>query len=348
MPGLRAGLRHWSGRREGIAVSALVFDPARPWLAPLAGYTDLPFRMLCRGYGAAVCCTEMVSAKGLVYKSPGTRELLRTVPEDAPLVVQVFGNEVPFVVQAMEELQALGFRYFDLNMGCSVPKVTRSGCGAAMLKDVPHALRLAKAMVATAGEGCVGFKLRLGWDAQNTVWQELAPALEDCGAAWLTLHPRFARQAFGGTAQWSALADLVGKVHIPVIASGDLFTAADGLRCIAETGVATVMYARGAMQDPAVFAAHTRGYSGIAADSAVVKNHCAQFHSRSDLRAMIARHAALARTHGCERAALFKMRTFVPRYVHHLPGVRALRQGLSACHDWESLNALLDIFLEEQ
>lgn len=332
-------------------MQTLHFDPAHAWLAPLAGYTDLPFRMLCRGYGADVCCTEMVSAKGLVYKSPGTRDLLRTVPEDAPLVVQLFGNEIPFVVQAMEELLALGFRYFDLNMGCSVPKVTRSGCGAALLKDVPAAVELARAMVATAGEGCVGFKMRLGWDAQNPVWQELGPALEECGAAWLTLHPRFARQGFGGTAHWPALKELVRAVRIPVIASGDLFNAADGVRCIAETGVATVMYARGAMQDPAVFGAHTHLYGQVSGADAPPEcgcsGRCAGLHSRAEVRTMIARHAELAMYYGCERTALFKMRTFVPRYVHHLPGVRALRQGLSACHDWDSLNALLDAFLEE-
>lgn len=331
---------------------SLSFDPARPWLAPLAGYTDLPFRMLCRAYGASVCCTEMVSAKGLVYKSPGTGDLLRTAPEDSPLVVQLFGNEPLFLVQAMEIVQGLGFRYFDLNMGCSVPKVNRSGCGSAMLKDIPNAVQVAKAMVASADKGCVGFKLRLGWDAEHIVWQELALALEDCGAGWLTLHPRFARQGFGGVAHWSALAQLRELVQIPVIASGDLFNAEDGVRCLAQTGVSTLMYARGAMQDPAVFAAHQRLYAAckgaLPPDTEAARPRSAQLHSRSQVRAMIARHAELAREYGCERSALFKMRTFVPRYVHHLPGVRALRQGLSACHDWDSLNALLDAFLEEK
>lgn len=316
----------------------LLFDPARPWLAPLAGYTDLPFRMLCREYGASVCCTEMISAKGLVYKSPGTQDLLRTLPEDAPLVLQLFGNEVSFMRQAMEQLLKQGFRYFDLNMGCSVPKVTRSGCGAAMLKDVDNTLAVARAMVDMAEKGCVGFKIRLGWDAQSPVWEYLAPALEDCGAGWLTLHPRYAKQGFGGTAHWPALAVLAQRLRIPVIASGDLFSAVEGVRCLQETGVSTVMYARGAMQDPAVFAAHKNVWAGGSGS---------QIHSRRALRALIARHADLALEYGCERTALFKMRTFVPRYVHHLVGVRALRQGLSTCHSWDSLNALLDQFLAE-
>lgn len=372
-----------------LFATSLSFDPARPWLAPLAGYTDLPFRMLCREYGASVCCTEMVSAKGLMYKSPGTQDLLRTVfPEeaqdspqgdtpsplaaspatvtqgdapippvgraDAPLVVQLFGSEAPFLVQAVEYLQERGFSYFDLNMGCSVPKVTRTGSGAAMLKDVDNALHIARALVRAGGEGRVGFKFRLGWDAQNPVWEELGPALQDCGAAWLTLHPRYARQGFGGVAHWPALASLARKLHIPLIGSGDMFTACDGVRCIEETGVATVMYARGAMQDPAVFASHKALWEarhgqggGAGGPLPELAAHCPQVHSRQALRAMIARHAELALYYGCERTALFKMRTFVPRYVHHLAGVRALRQGLSACTDWDSLNALLDTFLEE-
>lgn len=309
-----------------------------PWLAPLAGYSDLPFRLLCREYGAAVCCTEMVSAKGLLYHSPGTRDLLRTLPEDAPLVVQLFGNEPDILIRAMEPLLEQGFRWFDLNMGCSVPKVVRTGCGAAMLRDLPNALAVARAMVRTAGEGRVGFKLRLGWDAGAEVWRELGPALEGCGAGWLTLHPRYARQGFGGAAHWPALAELARRVSVPVIASGDLMTAEDGMRCLAETGVAAVMYARGAMQNPGIFTDH----------HVLLATGRGAERGPADVRAMIRRHAQLARRHSNEHTALFKMRTFVPRYVHHFPGVRQLRQGLAACRDWDALDALLDDFLRER
>ena len=114
----------------------LPIGPQYPWLAPLAGYSDLPFRLLCREYGAAVCVTEMVSAKGLVYESPGTNELLMTLPEDQPLVVQLFGAEAFFLGRAVELLRQAGYGWFDLNMGCSVSKVLRQGAGAAMLGDV--------------------------------------------------------------------------------------------------------------------------------------------------------------------------------------------------------------------
>lgn len=314
-----------------------LFRKESPWLAPLAGYSDLPFRLLCREYGAAVCCTEMVSAKGLVYGSPGTACLLDTVPEDQPLVVQLFGNEADIMARAMDMLLHRGFRYFDLNMGCSVPKVTRTGCGAGLLRDLPAALEVARVMVAAADTGCVGFKMRLGWEEGQEVWQELALALEGLGAGWLTLHPRYARQKFGGVARWEVVRELAGKVHIPVIASGDLLTAEDGMRCLMTSGAATVMYARGAMQDPAIFADH-RALCGVGVPLE---------RSPGAVREMIRRHATLVRRYGDMHAALFKMRTFVPRYVHHFPGVRLLRQGLAVCRDWETLDRLLDRFLEQ-
>lgn len=321
--------------KDTAPVTLLPLNPESPWLAPLAGWSDLPFRLLCREYGAAVCCTEMVSAKGLIYNSSATVELLRTTPDDAPLVVQLFGNEPDVMQQAMGPLLERGFAWFDLNMGCSVPKVTRTGCGAAMLKDVPGALAVARSMIALAGEGRVGFKLRLGWDADAPVWEDLAFRLRDLGAGWITLHPRYARQGFGGRAHWPSLAHLAARLGIPLLASGDLFTAEDGVRCLSETGVSGVMYARGAMQEPSVFMRH----------AALLRGEIPGAPVRAALLTMIRRHMLLAREYSPERAALLKMRTFVPRYVHHLPGARNLRQGLVTCRDWATLDGLLETFL---
>ena len=314
---------------------SLAFGPEHPWLAPLAGYSDLPFRLLCREYGAAVCVTEMVSAKGLVYESPGTNELLMTLPEDQPLVVQLFGAEASFLGRAVELLRQSGFGWFDLNMGCSVSKVLRQSAGAAMLGDTENVLAVARAMIEAAGRGRVGFKLRLGLDDTRPVLPDLALRLEDAGAGWLTLHPRTARQGFGGTAQWEAIAMLAQRLTIPLLASGDLFSAEDGVNCLKSTGASSVMYARGAMHNPAIFADHAAllaGNTPVQADA-------------PRLRAMISRHLELARAHRPGKAALWKMRSVVPRYVRTLPGARALRQELCRCNDWEELDRLLDIFL---
>lgn len=317
---------------------ALPFGRDKPWLAPLAGYSDLPFRLLCREYGAAVCVTEMVSAKGLVYGSPGTADLLASVAEDQPLVVQLFGAEPDFLGRAVGLLREAGYGWFDLNLGCSVPKVRRQGAGAAMLGDVDNILAVAKAMLAEAGQGRVGFKLRLGLDENQPVrggLVQLALALEDMGAGWLTLHPRTARQAFGGQARWSAIGELASRLHIPLLASGDLFTAVAGLRCLDETGATGLMYARGAMQDPAIFESHM----------ALCRGEIPPVSSHADLRKMVLRHMELARLYCPGRAALWKMRSVVPRYVRSLPGVKGLRQKLCHCTDWQELTEILDEFL---
>ncbi len=310
-----------------------------PWLAPLAGYSDLPFRLLCREFGAHVACTEMVSAKGLVYKSNGTQDLLNSTPEDSehhPLIVQLFGSEADFMQQALEELLSQGFSYFDLNMGCSVPKVNRTGAGSAMLKDIDNALMVAKSMIDLVGKNNMGFKIRLGWTDDSHVWQELCQGLESLGAGWITLHPRTAKQGFRGEAAWEYLAKLKSLVRVPIIASGDLFTAKDGVSCIQQTGVDAVMYARGAMQNPAIFEEHKDLWQGKAEETP----------SPTKLMHLIRRHMALAHMYISERVALLKMRTFVPRYVHHFPGVKRLRQEMTHCKNFEDLDRLLTNFFD--
>lgn len=338
----------------------LPIGPEHPWLAPLAGFSDLPFRLLCRESGAAVACTEMVSAKGLIYglksKEQGgaTEDLLVTTPEDSPLVVQLFGEDPDFLSQAAQVLRERGYRYFDLNMGCSVPKVCKSGAGAALLRDPKHAFKAAAAMIKAAGEGRAGCKIRLGWDAASETYLDLAKRLEDAGAAWITLHPRYARQGFGGKPDPLALEKLVSRVAIPVIASGDLFTAADGLAAL-QTGARAVMFARGALTNPAIFRQYGQLRSGAA---------CPDILPPEKLLFLIRRHAELSRLYspefserkgrGKRRAraeqkdpALMKMRTVVPRYVRHLPGAKALRNALSRCESWDDLNELLDLFFHE-
>lgn len=314
--------------------ATLPLSPQHPWLAPLAGYSDLPFRLLCREYGATACCTEMVSARGLFHNSPGTVELLRTHAADTPLVVQLFGSEAAVMRAVMPPLLERGFTWFDLNMGCSVPKVTRTASGAALLKPehLANGLKVARAMLDVAGRGRVGFKLRLGWEAGQESWRELALRLQDAGAGWLTLHPRFARQGFGGQADWHKIGELVKLLDIPVIASGDLTSAAAGCACLAQTAASGVMYARGAMHNPAIFGEHTLLLAGGGAPPPTA----------GALLALVRRHMELARAHSPERTALLKMRTFVPRYVHHLPGARALRQSLTNCQDWPTLEHVLE------
>ena len=333
-------------QQAGIEISS-----DKPWLAPLAGWSDLPFRLLCRELGAAVCCTEMLSAKGLVYKGRNTSELLASSPDDLPLVAQIFGSEPEFMAKATVILRAQGFEYFDINMGCSVPKVTKTGSGASLLKNPGLALEVADAVISNCPPGRVGCKLRLGWDTGQSIFLRMGEKLAALGAAWLTLHPRYARQGFSGSADWSALKEL-RSVPVALIASGDLFFAADGLRCLQETGVDAVMYARGALRDPTIFWQHhillgnpVRNLGGSSLGSTDLPPQLKK--SPQFLAAVIMRHAWLAKQHSPQRA-LLKMRTLIPQYVKNLDGARVLRQKLIACADWADFDSLVLDFLGPQ
>ncbi len=305
----------------------LPIAPDAPWLAPLAGYSDLPFRMLCRAYGAACAVTEMVSVKGLVYGGHGTTRLLATAPGDGPLVVQLFGAEPDMFERAMPQLLERGFTHFDLNAGCSVRKVNKSGSGSALMARPAQLLKIVQVMLRASGPGRVGVKMRLGITTAEENYLDIGRALADLGAGWLTLHPRTARQLFGGQADWSSIGRLVRAVDIPVLASGDLFTAEAAARCLAETGASGVMFARGALTDPMIFQRLRDILSG---------REPAERSAESLARAT-ALHIRLARELDDTPRALRALRAFLPRYAKGFSGIRALRQALLECRSWEEL-----------
>lgn len=316
--------------------------PHAPWLAPLAGYTDLAFRLLCREYGAAVTCTEMISAKGLMFGTKGTRDYLATVAEDAPVVLQLFGPEARYMLPALEYCLERGFQWFDINAGCPVPKVTKTGCGAALIRDEEARSRLLDMVRAmrerldAAGlPGALGVKYRIGWSKGDDVAVELGKRLEDAGAGWITLHPRHATQGYSGQANWEAIARVAAAVSIPVMASGDLFTPEAGARCLQETGAAGVMFARGALKNPGIFAGFRRLHSERSAPHLSLPQESPQA-----LAACIRRHAALAQTHNVSPAQFYRMRGFIPRYVKGLPEGGALRKRLTLCTNWEDLETI--------
>jgi tRNA-dihydrouridine synthase B len=307
---------------------SLPVSPSDPWLAPLAGFSDLPFRLLCREQGCRVAVTEMVSAKGLIYGSPGTSELLLTCPQDSPLVVQLFGAEESFLIQAIRRLRESGFRHFDLNCGCPVKKVVKTGSGAALLKDPQHLLHLAKAMIQAAEPGCMGFKIRLGWHINQPVHLALARQLEDLGAGWITLHPRYGAQGFTGHADWSQLAELKKNLtHIPVIASGDLFQPEDAVQCVENSGVDGLMFARGALNDPSIFKRYLL----------LQRKEIPQEKTFPDMLSLVQRLCELYVDYGLDKLGLLKMRTLAPRFFKGLPNARVLRRNIVFCKSWEDV-----------
>ncbi len=311
------------------------FSPSHPWLAPLAGYSDLAMRLLCKDYGAKVCVTEMVSAKGIVYGGKNTESLLKTSSEDTNLIVQLFGAEAEFLSQAIEKIQERGFKYFDINMGCSVPKVVKTGAGAAMLRDVDNLLKCAEAVIKQSNKK-TGFKFRLGYEMHKEMWQDIVPALCEMGALYLVLHPRYARQLFSGKANWDALAKLKELSTVPVIASGDLLCAQDAIDCLRQTKVDSVMFARGALANPMVFQEYL----------ALLHNKIPPTRTLDDAYEMIFSYSKLCTTHFPDRA-LVRMRTFVPRIIHYFHNVSHLRKAIIAVTSWEEFYSVMHVFYKQ-
>ncbi len=328
-----------------------LITPYTPWLAPLAGWSDLPFRLLCRDHGASVTCTEMVSAKGLVYGGKNTENLLQTIPQDKPVVVQIFGAEADFMQKSIQVLKTHGFQYYDVNVGCSVNKVVKTGAGSAMLRDLPNFYAVAKAVINEVHKDNgyqIGFKIRLGYQLKENVYEEVAVRLQDLGADWITLHPRYAKQGFSGEPEYEALIRLKELVEIPIIASGDLFTARDGVRVLLKTGVNGLMYARGAMSNPRIFDEHKTLYQYVIENNCTLENipdyemlyPKTPEEIKKDLYALIMQHLSYAKKY-CPFRAVLQMRTIVPRYVRHLENAKLVRQALIKCRNFEDVDAVI-------
>jgi nifR3 family TIM-barrel protein len=229
-------------------------------LAPMAGITDLPYRRLMKDAGAALVFTEMVSANGLDRDSAGTRDLLRSCPEEGPLGIQLFGSDPEVLARAAAEVTPLA-AVIDLNFGCPAPKVIRNHSGSALLRD-PQRLGRIIGAVRRATPLPLFVKIRAGWDAASVNYLEIGAIACAEGADALTLHPRTRSQGFGGRADWSLIRRLKEALPVPVIGSGDVFSADDALRMRAETGCDGVMIARGGLGNPWLFEQALAGLAG--------------------------------------------------------------------------------------
>ena len=225
----------------------------RVTLAPMAGVTDAAFRGVCHALGAALTCTEMVSARALVYRDKKTESLLFCPPEHHPVAAQIFGHEPEIMADAAPyALELSGADILDINMGCPVGKIVRSGDGSALMRDPDLAGRIVEAVV-KAVDRPVTVKFRKGWDGGSVNAVEFARVLEQAGASAIAVHGRTRTQMYAGKADWDIIRDVKNAVSIPVFANGDVFSGADAAHILRYTGADLAMVGRGCFGDPWLF-----------------------------------------------------------------------------------------------
>ncbi|MBR1759703.1 MAG: tRNA dihydrouridine synthase DusB [Schwartzia sp.] len=235
-----------------MKIGALDF-PTPVFLAPMAGVTDTPYRILAREMGCAMAFAEMVSVLGIHFRNEKTLAMLKTVPEERPLAMQLFGAQPEPVAEAAAYVESLGCAdVIDFNMGCPAPKIVKNGAGSALLRDPERAEKILSAL-AKATALPVTVKMRIGWDENSIVAVDMAKRAEAAGVAAIAVHGRTREQYYKGRADWSVIAEVKRTVRIPVIANGDIRTTGDLSRVFRETGCDGVMIGRAAQGNPWIF-----------------------------------------------------------------------------------------------
>lgn len=284
-------------------------------LAPMAGITDLPFRLICRRLGCGMTVSEMVSAKGLLYKNVKTTEMLRIDDGERPTAIQLFGSVPEELAEAARMVEASGADMIDFNMGCPVPKIVNNGEGSALMKQPQLAHDILAAMV-KAVKIPVTVKFRAGWDDSSRNAVEIAKAVEAAGVSAVAVHGRTRQQFYEGKADWGIIAEVKQAVKVPVFGNGDIFTVEDGLRMLEETGVDGLMIGRGADGNPWIFrelAAVLRGEERPAAPSL------------QERLAQAAEHLDMLIDYKGEHISVKEMRRHISAYLKGLPHAAEFR-----------------------
>lgn len=307
-------------------------------LAPMAGVTDKVYREICTRFGADGTVTEMVSAKGYLL-TPREREEVVQLRETSPgerCALQIFGSDADFMGRAAERLCEDRFFALDVNMGCPAPKIVSGGDGSAMLRDLPNAERVLRAVVRNATLP-VTVKMRMGWDESSVNYLDAGKMAQDCGAAAVTLHARTRSEMYSGRAHWEAIAELSARLSIPVIGNGDVESAQDAQEMLRQTGCYAVMVGRGAMGNPWIFRDWQRARQGLppAAPSPRERIETAHAHAR----ALVA--------HKGEYIGLREMRKHAAWYLKGLRGSAQVRVRVNLAQSLGELADILQAYLAD-
>ena len=301
-------------------------------LAPMAGVSDLPFRLLCREQGAGMVCTEMVSAKAISFHNKNTVALLETSPAEHPVSLQLFGADPDIISEMAAYIEERDFDVLDLNMGCPVPKVVNNGEGSALMKDPKLAEQILTAMVKKLHKP-VTVKFRKGFNDSNINAVEFAKMAESCGVAAVAVHGRTREQYYSGKADWDIIRQVKEAVSIPVWGNGDVFTPEDAKRMKEETGCDGIMVARGAKGNPWLF----KRILHYLETGELLPPPTAE-----EVKRMIVRHGTLQTEFRGEEIAMREMRKHVAWYTAGFPHSSALRNDINQVETLEELERLVD------
>lgn len=303
-------------------------------LAPMAGVTDLPFRLLCKEQGCGLVCMEMVSAKAIQYNNKNTKALLEIDAAERPVSLQLFGSDPDIMGRIAAQIEHLPFDILDINMGCPVPKVVNNGEGSALMKQ-PDLVKKIVSGVVKAVRKPVTVKIRKGFDETCINAVEIAKIIEDCGAAALAVHGRTRAQYYSGEADWDIIRQVKEAVAIPVIGNGDITSPESARQMLEGTNCDGVMIGRAARGNPWLFA---RVNYFLETGKELPKP------TREEIKKMILRHAALLLKCKGEYTGMREMRKHVAWYTAGMPHSAKMRQACNEIEDMEGLEKLLGIF----
>ena len=300
-------------------------------LAPMAGVTDLPFRLLCKEQGCGLMYTEMVSAKAILYKNRNTGPLMEVRPEEEPVALQLFGSDPEIVSDIAAQVEDGPYAFIDINMGCPVPKIVNNGEGSALMKNPKLVEEILTALVKKVKKP-VTVKFRKGFDDDHINAVEIARIAESCGVSAVAVHGRTRAQFYSGKADWDIIRQVKEAVKIPVIGNGDIFTPEDAKRMLYETGCDGLMIARGAKGNPWIFS-RTLHY--------LETGELLGPPDKEELKETILRHAQLQIQFKGEYLGLCEMRKHLSWYTVGLPHSSSLRDDVNQTETWEDFYNLI-------